>query len=203
MAVDLYAARKALANFLATQGYDTSEIDAEGPEDVRAAEARGIENLQFSLRNAKTGATWHVIWVAESLAKDKIQPIFEEFADVLGPRDTLAIMVFNKPVRTVCAALRAIWSENARIVKVIGVPLLCTRFWESHLMVPHAVVAADEAPFPVDKMPEIHRDDAGILLLDARPGDAIKVDRWCPVRGRDVVYHRVVNTFFTELAEAK
>jgi DNA-directed RNA polymerase subunit H (RpoH/RPB5) len=45
----------------------------------------------------------------------------------------------------------------------------------------------------LENLPKIKRDDAGIVHLDVKEGDVIKIERASPTAGTTIFYRRVVN----------
>ena len=70
-----------------------------------------------------------------------------------------------------------------------------------HKLVPkHSKVADKELKdlfekfsLELENLPKMKRDDAGIIHLDVKEGDVIKVERASPTAGTTVFYRRVVN----------
>ena len=70
----------------------------------------------------------------------------------------------------------------------------------SHFLVPkHSIASEDEVQklckekgITVENLPLINVEDAGIVSLDAKPGDVIKIERHSPVTGEKSLYYRLV-----------
>jgi len=180
----VYYARNNLLAILEESGYDISEYNNYGIQQVNAM----METNQLDLLLSKPSGK--KVFVKYNLdtklnVSNIVCPFFDEENPILTKEDDLIIIVKSDPNDTILASIDALWNDSKIYVAVINIRRLLFNILK-HTQVPkHEVLSEDEKRALYIKhniktdadVPYISRYDPVALALCIRPGMVCRIHR--------------------------
>jgi DNA-directed RNA polymerase subunit H (RpoH/RPB5) len=185
----LYKSRLTIIAHLKAQGYDTSDYENFGINDVNIMHS--LKQLDMLLKkndeqDAKTYVKYHPqnkILSVKNI-REYIDDLFE-LEEVLKKSDNLVIIIKDEPNETLQKALRNIWQQEKIFIIVLNIHRLQYNVLEHELVPPHRVLTpAEDAAFREkynvmdDKqVPDISRFSPVAQAIGIRPGNICHIIR--------------------------
>jgi DNA-directed RNA polymerase I, II, and III subunit RPABC1 len=181
---EIYSARNHLLDILKEQGYDVSDYNNCGINNVGAM----MDTNQLDL--LLTHSSGKRIFVKYSLTKrlnlfDLVASLFDGEEKVLKKTDDLMVIVKSEPNDTLISSIDTVWNEQGIYVSVINIYRLQFNILK-HTQVPkHEILTEEEKAqlflthhiSSVEDLPFISRYDPVALVMCMRPGMVCRIHR--------------------------
>lgn len=189
LVAQLYKSRLTILAHLKTQGYDTSDYENFGINEVNIMHT--MKQMDMLLKkndneNTKTYIKYHPQTKILSVKniREYIDDLFE-LEEVLKKGDNLIIIIKDEPNETLQKALRNIWQQEEIFIIILNIQRLQYNVLDHELVPPHRVMTKEEEKAFREKynitddkqIPDISRFSPVAQAIGIRPGNICHIVR--------------------------
>jgi DNA-directed RNA polymerase subunit H (RpoH/RPB5) len=183
----IYKSRTNLLALLKAQGYDVSQYDNFGMNEVHAMNTnKQLDIMVVNEAGQKAYVKYHL---GKPLRRDNITEYVEDLYDLektLSKQDSLIIVMKSEMNDTNIAVLNQIWEQDGIHIVIFSIDRLQFNILE-HTYVPnHTILTEEETQAMMSKyniahpdmLPNISRYDPVAMAIGMRPGQVCRIDRF-------------------------
>ena len=183
----IYKSRTNLLSLLKTQGYDVSQYDNFGMNEVHAMNTnKQLDMLVVTETGQKTYVKYHL---GKPLRRDNITEYVDDLYHLektLAKQDSLVIVMKAEMNDTNVATLNQIWEQDGIHIVIFSLDRLQFNILEHTYVPKHTILNEDEtqkmmAKYNIahpDMLPNISRYDPVAMAMGMRPGQVCRIDRY-------------------------
>ena len=187
----IYKARKTILSLCMNRGYDTSEYDEFGIDDVNAMYHNDQLNLILENEDNNSKMCIHFYLDKKQIKPQNLDDIVEEVFyvnELLSNKDTLIIISDEEPNDTLITKMKYLYDHSGIFVVIHNIRRLQYNILKHDLVPDIEILDETEKKEFMDKynvrnlkqLPEISRFDPQALAIAMRPGDICKITRDSP-----------------------
>lgn len=194
--------RTNLLQLLKTQGYDVSQYDNFGMNEVHAMNTnKQLDMLVVKDSGQKAYVKYHL---GKPLRRDNIMECVNDLYHLektLTNQDSLIIVMKGEMNETNVAVLNQIWEQNGIHIVIFSLDRLQFNILEHSYVPKHTILTEEETQAVMmrynvarpDMLPNISRYDPVAMAIGMRPGQVCRIERFSKTAVR-TPYYRVCTT---------
>jgi DNA-directed RNA polymerase subunit H (RpoH/RPB5) len=197
--VQVHCARNNLLSILEETGYDVSDYNNVGVQQVSAMlETNQLDMMLTHSSGKKIFVKFHLD--TKLNVKNVVCPFFDDESPILTKEDDLMIIVKADPNETIISAMDSLWNDSKIYVSVINIKRLQFNILK-HVQVPkHEILTTDEKTALFLKLhvkkdtdlPSISRYDPVAVVLCMRPGMVCRIHRKSKTAVTNIYYRACI-----------
>ena len=198
----IYKSRTNLLALLKTQGYDVSQYDNFGMNEVHAMNSnKQLDMLVVKESGQKAYVKYHL---GKPLRRDNITECVDDLYNLektLAKQDSLIIVMKGEMNDTNVSVLNQIWEQDGIHIVIFSLDRLQFNILEHSYVPKHTILTEEETQAMMmrynvshpDMLPNISRYDPVAMAIGMRPGQVCLIDRFSKTAIR-TLYYRVCTT---------
>ena len=183
----IYKSRTNLLALLKTQGYDVSQYDNFGMNEVHAMNTN--KQLDIMVVNESGQKAYVKYHLGKPLRRDNITEYVEDLYHLektLSKQDSLIIVMKSEMNDTNIAVLNQIWEQSGIHIVIFSLDRLQFNILEHTYVPKHTILNEEETQAMMSKyniahpdmLPNISRYDPVAMAIGMRPGQVCRIDRF-------------------------
>ena len=183
----IYKSRTNLLALLKTQGYDVSQYDNFGMNEVHAMNTN--KQLDIMVVNESGQKAYVKYHLGKPLRRDNITEYVEDLYQLektLSKQDSLIIVMKSEMNDTNIAVLNQIWEQSGIHIVIFSLDRLQFNILEHTYVPKHTILNEEETQAMMSKyniahpdmLPNISRYDPVAMAIGMRPGQVCRIDRF-------------------------
>lgn len=198
----IYKSRTNLLKLLKTQGYDVSQYDNFGMNEVHAMNSnKQLDMLVVKESGQKAYVKYHL---GKPLRRDNIVECVEDLYNLektLTKQDSLIIVIKGEMNDTNISVLNQIWEQEGIHIVIFSLDRLQFNILEHSYVPKHTILTEEETQAVMmrynvarpDMLPNISRYDPVAMAIGMRPGQVCRIERFSKTAVK-TYYYRVCTT---------
>ena len=183
----IYKSRTNLLALLKAQGYDVSQYDNFGMNEVHAMNTN--KQLDIMVVNESGQKAYVKYHLGKPLRRDNITEYVDDLYQLektLSKQDSLIIVMKSEMNDTNIAVLNQIWEQDGIHIVIFSLYLLQFNILEHTYVPKHTILTVEETQAMMtkyniahlDMLPNISRYDPVAMAIGMRPGQVCRIDRF-------------------------
>lgn len=185
--LQIYKSRNIILELLKVQGYNTSDYDDTGINELFSAfNSNQLDMMLSKVNNSKkVYVKYNLEKLNETIINNYIHDLYLSEEKVLSTNDDLIIIIKNEPNESMMNILKNIWDKDRIYVNIFNIKRLQYNIL-NHELVPKHTILTDEEVIEMKKkynitndsqLPDISRFDPVGQAICIRPGQICKIER--------------------------
>jgi DNA-directed RNA polymerase subunit H (RpoH/RPB5) len=198
----IYKSRTNLLKLLKAQGYDVSQYDNFGMNEVHAMNSnKQLDMLVVKESGQKAYVKYHL---GKPLRRDNIVECVDDLYNLektLAKQDSLIIVIKGEMNDTNISVLNQIWEQEGIHIVIFSLDRLQFNILEHSYVPKHTILTEEETQAVMmrynvarpDMLPNISRHDPVAMAIGMRPGQVCRIERFSKTAVK-TDYYRVCTT---------